>query len=434
MNKKYLLLSVAFLIFAAGCSIMPEKADPFTQIPAEKVETIYGEIFPFSVSVSTKATHRLENENKLVSLIASDIVRLEEFEGRIVEVDGVYKKEKMRPIFWVEAIRVKNLGSNPAKLSNRFESTNYSFVIPENWESSTLEDGAVHFIDKKDTNRKVFLTFAVRDVSSFDRKNDPNIVMANMAGHKNSSSFDGGQIRQEITLFSNIFDKKKYVFVFNNNEEDFSRKKDFFKLLNSFIEGEDNVKIAHEEELKKLAAAELKLVQRDKPVEADDEGITEENDEDGGSIISRIFGTDDDEEQTIDAVANAEEEIVVEKPAKLSTEFENLIDNRSYYYESDYYRFSIKVPYGLWFQNFGPIGKYTTQVGFAKYQLGGRASSQIFLNIIADDAPITAFSESQEDGQLLIQFPRNDKSYFELRGAVEHRDYMRSIHSQLKTW
>jgi hypothetical protein len=436
MKQKFIWLSLAVALILSACTIPNLKTteDPFLKIPAEKTETLYGEIFPFSVSVSTQATHRLENNNKLVSLIASDIVRLEEFEGRIVEVDGVYKKEKMRPIFWVEAIRVKNLGSNPAKLSNRFESTNYSFVVPENWESSILENGTVHFIDKKDTNRKVFLTFSVQDISSFDKKSDPNIVMANMAGNKKSSTFDGGQVRQEITLFSNLFDKKKYVFVFNNNEEDFSRKKDFFKLLNSFIEGEENVKIAHEEELKKLAEAELKLVQKDKPAITDEETIEKSEEKEEGNIISRIFG-DDKDEQTIDAIANSEDETdteeVAENPAKISGEFENLIDNRAYSYESGYYKFSMKVPFGLWYQNFGPNDKYITQVGFAKHALNGRASSQIFLNIVADDAPVEKFAESQENGQLLIQFPRNDKSYFELRGPVEMRDYMRSIQSSV---
>ena len=439
MKQKFIWLSLIIAVGLSACTLPKiEREDPFAKIPAEKTETLYGEIFPFSVSVATKATHRLEKDNKLVALLASDIVQLDEFEGRIVEVDGVFRKEKMRPIFWVEAIRVKDLGENPAKLTSRFESKNYSFQIPENWESSTLEDGTVHFIDKKDATRKVFLTFAVKDISKLDKKDDPNIVMANMAGIKKSSVFDGGQVRQEITLFSNIFPEKKYVFVFNNNEKDFSRKKDFFKLLNSFIEGEENVKIAHEAELKKLAEAELKLVQKDKPAKTDEENTEKPEEKEEGSIISRIFGSDDKEEQTIDAVAKEEPEATEketeENPAKLSAEFKNLIDDRAYPYSSDYYRFSLKTPFGLWYENFGPTNKYITQLGFAKHPLNGRNSAEIYLNLIADDDPVQNFSESQEDGELILLFPRDAKSYFEMHGPVKYRDYMRSIQSSIKTW
>ncbi len=454
MKQKLIWLGLLVALTFSACSLPTmEKEDPFAKLPPEKVETLYGEIFPFSVSVATRATHRLENDNKMVALLASDIVRLDEFEGRIVEVDGVYRQEKMRPIFWVEAIRVKDLKKNPAKLETRFESKNYSFKVPANWESSVLENGSVQFIDKKDENRKVFLTFAVKDVQEADKKADPNIVIANMAGIKKSSTFDGGQVRQEVTLFSNIFPQKKYVFVFNNNEKDFSRKKDFFKLLNSFIEGEENVKLAHEEELRKLAEEELKRVQKEKPAETTDEESAEKTEEkEDGSIISRIFGADKETAES-DSQAEAEDENSVETDteevetaenpaapprlagvAKISGEFTNLIDNRAYNYKSDYYRFSMKVPFGLWFENFGPTNDYITQVGFAKHPLNGRNSAEIYLNLIADDDPVTTFSESQENDKLVILFPRDDKSYFELRGPVAYRDYMRSIQNSIASW
>lgn len=431
INNKFTWIIVITAVFLTAC-MLPEKTDPFSKIPEEKTETLYGEIFPFSVSVSTRATHRLEDDNKLVSLLASDIVQLREFEGRKVEVDGVYRKEKMRPIFWVESIRVKDLGENSAKSTSRFESENYSFVIPKNWESSILEDGTVHFLDKKDTNRKVFLTFAVKDITASDKNNDPNIVIANMAGNKTSSTFDSGQIRQEITLFSNIFDKKKYVFVFNNNKEDFSRKKDFFKLLNSFIEGKENVHLAHKEELKKLAAEELKLVQKDEATETDNEGPEKTEKTTDKNIISRIFGSDNkenSEEQTIDSVAEETDEEIV-----LSTEYENKINGNAFYYESSHYKFSMKVPYGLWFRNFGPSEKYVTQIGFAEHEVNSKNDSQFFLNMVSDESPVTSFQESQENDQLLIQFPRNNASYYELSGSIIYRDYMRSIQSTIESW
>ncbi len=429
-------------LFLSACTFpnLQKQEDPFAKISTEKVETLYGEIFPFSVSVSTRATHRLEKDNKLVALLASDIVRLEEFEGRMVEVDGVFRKEKMRPIFWVEAIRVKDLENNSEKSTGRFETQNYSFVVPSNWESSLLEDGSVHFIDKKDPNRKVFLTFAVKDVSSFDKTSDPNIVIANMAGIKKSTTFDGGQIRQEVTLFSNIFPHKKYVFVFSSQADDFSRKKDFFKLLNSFVEGEENVKLAHEEELRKRAEEELKLLKSKEEETTTDDKKQEQNQPEEGSIISRIFGDDEvkESDEKDEEVENETEgdnsESAETSSANFSAEFNNLIDDRAYFYQSDYYKFSMKVPYGLWFKNFGPTDNYLTQVGFAKHEIKVPTDAQIVLNIVPDESPLEKLYESQENDLLVVQFPRNSQSYYELRGPVEMRDYIRSIQSSIQTF
>ena len=443
MKQKTFWLSLLLLISLSACSLpnFKKDQDPFSQIPAKKIETLYGEVFPFSVSVATKATHRLENDNKLVALLASDIVQLDEFEGRVVEVDGFYRKEKMRPIFWVEAIRVKDLNENPAKLTTRFESKNYSFTIPTNWENSVLEDGSVHFIDKKDPQRKVFLTFKVADISEFDKANDPNIVIANMAGTKKSSTFDSGEIRQEVVLFSNIFPHKKYVFIFNNKEDNFSRKKDFFKLLNSFVEGEEKVKELHEAELKKLAAEELKKVKKDeKNTNETENTITSKAEEENDSLISRILGDKDKTEnkenatKKEDSEQNNNDNIVEENPAKISGDFKNMIDSRAYSYTSDYYKFSMKVPYGLWFRNFGPTNNYLDQVGFATYEITRQNEAEMFLNIIADDKPVLEVQKSQVDNELIIEFPKNSQSYFELRGPLKYRDYLKSIQSSITSW
>jgi hypothetical protein len=256
-------------------------------------------------------------------------------------------------------------------------------------------------------------------------------VIANMAGNKVSSTFDSGQVRQKITLFSNLFENKKYVFVFNNNSEDFSRKKDFFKLLNSFIEGEENVQIAHEEELKKMAEAEVKLVQEDEKNKETEAAKEEYSEKEEGSIISRIFGSDDEKEkQTIDSIAKEEEhtEII------LNNEFRNLIDDKAFYYESSYYKFSMKVPYGLWFKNFGQNEDYIAQIGFAEHEVDSRANSSFLLNIISSDLPINEFMETQDGENLVIKFPRNDKSYYELRGSIDYRDYMRSVQSTIESF
>ena len=75
---------LAFLcvsVLLSAC-VWPEKNDPFERLPEEELETIEGTIYPFSVSVSTRATHRLEKDNHLVAFLASNIIRLEDFEGR----------------------------------------------------------------------------------------------------------------------------------------------------------------------------------------------------------------------------------------------------------------------------------------------------------------------------------------------------------------
>ena len=422
-------MSIVVAVLLTAC-ILPEKDDPFDSISEEKIETIFGEIFPFSVSVSTKASHRLENNNKLVALLASKIVNLEDFEGRKVELDGFYRKEKMRPIFWVEAIRVKDLAKDKSSINSRFENKTYSFVIPKNWENSILENGTIHFLNKKDPNRKVFLTFKVSEVTKNDKKNDPNIVIANMAGNKTSSKFDSGQTRQEINLFSNIFKNRKYTFIFNNNVDDFSLKKDFFKLLNSFVEGEENVKITREKELKKLAEKESELVKKEEGLKTPVKS-TKETPEKSENIITKILGTSETEKNESELTED-KKIIDIDNDVDLPIDFENKIDEKAFIYESSHYKFAMKVPYGLWFRNFGQSEEFISQIGFATHDVNNKSDSEFFLKIIADQEPVSSFYESQENGILTIQFPRNNASYYELTGPTEYRDYMRSIQTSIE--
>ena len=98
-----------------------------------------------------------------------------------------------------------------------------------------------------------------------------------------------------------------------------------------------------------------------------------------------------------------------------------------------YYKFSMKVPYGLWFRNFGPNENYVTRLGFAEHEVQNMSNSQFLLNIITDTEPVTTFQESQENNILIINFPRNNKSYYELKGPIEFRDYMRSIQTSIES-
>ena len=211
-----------------------EQEDPFTRLPEEPTETIEGRVFPFSVSVSTQATHRLEKDGKLEAYLASKIVHLEDFEGREVSVEGVRRNAKMREVFWVESIKVKDVKrgvEGPKDLF--FQTRTFGFTHPEGWEYTTAPDGTAHFIDREDASRRVFLTFSVQDLEKEDKSKDPNVLIANMVGIQETSE-DLGQNRRTITLISNLYDRK-YVFLFTTRFEDFEKKTAFFKLLNSYV-------------------------------------------------------------------------------------------------------------------------------------------------------------------------------------------------------
>ena len=90
MKKTFFFGLLASLLTLTAC-VLPEKEDPFERLPEENLETIEGKLYPFSVSVSTRATHRLERDNKLVGYLASDLVQLAEFEGQEVMLEGVWR-------------------------------------------------------------------------------------------------------------------------------------------------------------------------------------------------------------------------------------------------------------------------------------------------------------------------------------------------------
>ena len=60
--KKSILLALGLAVTVLTACVLPEKEDPFERLPEENLETIEGKLFPFSVSVSTRATHRLEQD------------------------------------------------------------------------------------------------------------------------------------------------------------------------------------------------------------------------------------------------------------------------------------------------------------------------------------------------------------------------------------
>jgi hypothetical protein len=442
-SKRFLGACFVTAILLSAC-VFPEQDDPFERLPAEETETVIGEIFPFSVSVATRATHRLENEGKLVYYLASNIVRLDDFVGRKVELDGIKRSEKMREIFWVEAIRLKDLDekSKDEKIENRFKTKRFTFVFPENWEYSTAPDGTTHFTKKDDPARRVFLTFTVEDVSRDDKKNDPNVLISNLAGIKKIETDEMERERQSIILFSNIFDKK-YKFVFTANFEEFEKKKDFFRLLNTFIEGEENVLAAVEKDLKNVAEREAEKIKEESKIIGSEEKMLPAvvvSPEERKGILSRMFGEEipeellEPEEKT--EVPDTIETVVEEKskPTNLSIAFTNLIDARAFIYESAYYNFSMKVPYGFWFRNFGASENRVAEIGFSDEAFEEKSGAKFFLVIIGDENPPTVFSEKLEGDQLTIEFPRGEKSFFRIYGPSRFRDAMRSVQSTVESF
>ncbi|MBT6831839.1 hypothetical protein HN954_03575 [bacterium] len=435
--KKFIWAFFAVAVVLTAC-VVPEKDDPFERLPEEKLETLSGEIFPFDISVSTRATHRLEKDEKLVALLASDIVRLEDFEGRDVELDGVFRTEKMREIFWVYVVRAQDVPvQNSEKTEERFETKNFTFVFSVGWESSTAPNGTVHFVEKSDEARRVFLTFEVGEVSKLDKKSDPNVLIANLAGIKKTSSDELGRERQTISLFSNLSDRK-YTFEFTSSFEEFEKKKEFFKLLNSFVEGSANVRHEKDKDLRAQAAAEAEKLSetpiKNEEIIPNPESLPEPEIEEKEGLFSKFFGKND-ESESVD-FEKVEEVFQSELFAEEPKNFTNLVNEKAFDYSSEYFGFSMKSPWGFWFNNFGATDTKLTRIGFANHKIETESDVDFWLEIVGDDRATSKFLEKRtgaENEIVVIKWPRTATSFFNLTGPIEFRDAMLSIQGTVKS-
>ena len=448
-------ISKVFIIFFLLCGIgvalffyvLPEKEDPFVRPPQADLKTLTGEVFPFSVSVATSATHRLEKNNKLVSYLASEIAPLSEFEGQEVEIDGFFKKEKMREIFWVEAVRLMDTETEqtiPKKTEERFITKKFTFLFPVNWEYSLSPDGVAYFLDKNDPARRVFLTFGVRDLSKADLKKDPNVLIANLAGKKDIYTDEFDRERQLITLFSNLYEQK-YEFIFTNNYEEFEKKKAFFKLLNSFQEGEENVLNAKKEDMKKQAeeeASKIKVVPEEAPIEKEE--LSTESSEDSSEEVDKEDSKSSTSEPIEEPIVSEPEESIIQAKEDLSVSeeavsssfkvpaFIDIIDQRAFKYANEYLKLSIKFPYGFWYRNFGEGDNSLTRLGAAQNPINTEADVQIWIEIVAVKNPPKQVTERQESDQLFVNWPRNDESFFKATGPVDKRNAILSILNSIR--
>jgi hypothetical protein len=356
----------------------------------------------------------------------------------------------------------------------RFETKNYTFIYPKSWEYTTATDGTVRFVEKSDEERRVFLTFGVEQVAHQDKRSDPNVLIANLAGIKKTKKDELDRDRQEIMLFSNASDRK-YSFEFISGVEEFEKKKYFSQLLNSFLEGEENVKNAKEEDLKKLAVmesgkgGETQIVPYEvapteeniEPVPAPEEVIKEEIKEEPKesleSVETPVIELPEnllpDEDQLVEPVGTEEkkgfferlfgsdesEEVVVKTPETIPPEtktttqntpgnFNNMLDARSYSYQAELFDLSLKIPYGHWFQNFGASGTALMRLGISKKAINSESDPVVWFKII--EGSQTGFSEKCND-TCVIAFPRDDSTHFEIKGDKVYRDLMLSIWSSL---
>ena len=431
-------MMVFILLFLTAC-VWPEKSnDPFERLPEEKLQTIEGTIYPFSVSVKTSATHRLEKDNRLVAFLASKIVRLEDFEGRKVELDGMMRTEKMREIFWVEAIRLKDVISleELEPKSKRYATKTFSFTHPSHWDYTTAPNGTVYFKDRNDAAGRVFLTFTPSELESGDTNIETNVLISNMAGTKKISTDDSDRERQELVLFSNV-SNQKYSFLFLSPFEDFERKQAFFKLLNSFIEGEQKVQEAVETDKKEEAerqAKQAEFLKLQELLEKSNNGeLVEREDEDEAEEISESTEEVSEgvkSEKTVEKVRAPQESV---PDFELGGDFTNVIDERAFYYESSHYQFSMKSPYGYWFRNFGPVEGAISKIAFAKQEVTSLGVAEFSLNIASGDYTAEP-AETLSNGVLTIKAPRSDKTYYEVTGSPSHRDAMWSVVSSIVTF
>lgn len=437
------MLALGLTLAISACVVQPrDTEDFFEKSEIEELVTLDGEIYPFSVSISTRATHRLANiDGKLIAYLYSDIVDLQSFENRVVEVDGYWRREQMQEIFFVEAIRLQDMKKD-AEISdflpNRFETKRFTFVYPPHWSYSQSPDGVAHFVDKSDITGLVFLLFSVNDITSEDLAAQPNISVAGMKGIRNITTDRSGKERQEISILSNLYNKN-YHFTLIGGTED--RKKDFLRLINSFIEGEESVKtvidnekrILAEREASKLKKIEEVVLQLD-PLESDTPGDISENldqpDTDLGEEPETVDTAIVEKEDPVAGVESKEDQKIYtdkEKQLLLGNDFVNLIDEGALSYQTDYYNLKMKVPFGFWFRNFGPGNGYLFRVGFATEEISTEASVEYWLYVVSSDTVLRTVQERIEGEQLIIEFPRTNNSFFRFVGPVEYRDAMRSI-------
>lgn len=428
--KKSIVLGLGCALLALTACVLPEREDPFERLPEESLEVIEGKLFPFSVSVSTRATHRLEREGKLVGYLSSDLVQLAEFEGQDVQLEGVWRNEKMRQIFWVEGIKVKTLeAAEDEDGPQRFTTKRFTMQFPSTWEYSLAPNGVAYFLNKEDPNRRVFLTFAVENYSPEAEEIVTNIAMNGFQGVKEFTTDENGKERETVTLFSNL-DNKKYVFTATYFFDDFDTKKSVFDLLQSFVEGETAVqeviiteqKAKAAEEAERLALAEAAAKANAEAVQPEETSLEKTKD-----LLTDLFTGEETEESPAEEAPEVEPVPEPEPTVVASGDYTNLIDNRAYNYESGSLGFALKVPFGHWYRSFGGLNGSLASIGVSNAPVNGTADVKMWVKVLSKDQPAQDTTELISNGQITLIKKRDGASVFEISGPLEFRDVLWSM-------
>ncbi len=439
MKKIFSLIIILTISFGlSGCELTNpfKEKKAFEPLTEEVLETISGKLFPFSVSVSTNASHRLEKNSKLVAYIASDVVNLKKFENQEVDVTGVWRHEKMRQIFWVESIHIKTpkkIIKNTEPKYERLKMKDFSFVYPNSWEKTLSPDDKAYFVDKKDSFRKVFLTFSVEPFSPEASTEKPNMKINEFSGIK-TVKIENGIEKESVKLFSQkgIW---QYNFESRVKPDDFERKKEILRLLMSFVEGEENVRNAIIEEQKALAKKESEKIEIPKKPEENSEEKNSENNLDKKSEENTSESKTEITKNSSSLNQDSEEKNKSEKNSEKDYQFavyEEKIDNRAYTYNNSYKGVFMKIPYGFWFRSLGAQYGSEHEVGIAKKQVNKYSDAEIFVKVFVIDKPLKNQKELVVKNRVILTKNRNKKTVYEVSGPEKYRDEIWSIFNSLK--
>lgn len=449
-----LLLVVPFVL--VGCFGSTDDS-PF-EIEAGEIElTLEGTIRPFSVPVSSFITHRLERNNRLQAFLASDVLELEDYEKQSVLVTGVWRVEEAQKFFVVTEIEVleKDKEEDDEGILEEYTSDtiyapvnggDYGFLFPDVWDYTSETEMKKRFFLREDEEKDVFFTFGVEPYDgSFEgevlaygeeeKKEEPkmNVEIAGLKGIKDVER-KGAFEYQNIHLFSEETNRV-YMFAFRAQTSNRDRKRAFNTLLTSLADGETELAELmdkYEADMEKRKEAEEPDVE-----EMKDGEDTEEPKEEEEIKVPEVEEQEDSEDES--EIKEEEKVVSVDFTSVkgssmdgIPTDFVMMVDDRSHSYTSAAYDLALRVPYTLWFRNFGSVGGSVTTLGFATDDsLTDAASSDFTLQIISGQPPVD-FVVKKSDGMVRYEWARGDEQYFVMEGAESLKDHMLSIISTIE--
>lgn len=425
-----------FLTFGlvVGCDWKPETVpeNPFVNVQPNEIETLTGKLFPFSASIATSATHRMEKNGRLVGYIASPVVDLRVFEGDEVEVEGIWRSEGRQEIFWVESIILAetNLESVTSSAPVRFLGDNFTFTYPYNWEVNQDINGRVNVYKMDGAVRELMMTITPSDFSTEAERLEANMDLNGLAAHREISVDERGRDLETMTVYS--FDGlKQYVFESSYAFDDNEKRQEIAGVLNTFVEGRENVQAVIEKD--RLEAAQ-KMAERAAERKAETEkrlrAKAEELKVEDKSFLEGLF---DKEDSDPTLVTESVEESDLTSPVVAEDltfnaldSFTNTIDDRGHIYNNPIYGAKIFVPYTFWYRSFGPGEDSILEFGTGRSEITSQSDSEILLSIKSNDIDQGKDSEVQVGDMLTVTHVDGDRLYI-ATGPISMRDDLWSI-------